>query len=109
MADSESADGAEVVVIYALPDEQHLIAVAHEPGMTAGEAVVRSGLPQQFPEIADQALVLGLFGQRIMPDQPVQPGARIEICRPLQRDPRELRRIMMSKGLVVGQRDADDR
>ena len=97
----------QVTVVYALPDEQYLASVDYAAGLTAGEAVARSGLPERFPEIASTPLMLGAFGRQIMPEQPLSPGARVEICRALQRDPRELRRFMSSQGMVVGQRDAN--
>ncbi|MGD2167741.1 MAG: RnfH family protein [Gammaproteobacteria bacterium] len=105
MGDLESQRHTDVVVVYALPDAQYLVTVAYESGMTAHEAITRSGLPERFPEIASKALVPGLFGRPIRPDQPVAPGDRIEICRPLKRDPRELRRLMTAQGRVVGQRE----
>lgn len=108
MPDPDSAQKNDVVVVYALTDQQYLISVEHETGMTASDAVRLSGLPQRFPEIADRPLVLGLFGQPIDLDHQVEPGARIEICRPLRRDPRELRRIMTSQGMVVGQRESGE-
>lgn len=91
-----------VEVVYALPDAQHIVTVPHEPGLTAEQAVERSGLPQAFPEIAARELVLGLFGQRIERDRVLDAGDRVEICRPLERDPREQRRELLRHGLVMG-------
>ena len=108
MADSPPQDSDEVTVVYALPDEQHLVAVAWEPGLTGAQAVRRSGLPERFSEIGQAPLVLGSYGRPLVADQVLERGARVEICRPLQRDPRELRRIMMSQGRVVGQRATED-
>ena len=106
--ESKQSQRGEVVVVYALQDAQHLVTVAHWPGMTAAEAVAGSGLPAQFPEIDFDHLVLGLYGRQIEPTQRVAPGDRIEICRPLQRDPREMRRYMTARGLVIGQKDAGE-
>lgn len=107
MSDSGEQQFDEVIVVYAVPDAQYLITLEFEPGMTARDAVDRSGLAKRFPEIADAPLALGVFGRPIAPEQIIEPGMRIEICRPLQRDPRELRRIMTSLGMVVGQREKD--
>jgi len=107
MSDRREQQVDEVVVVYAVPDAQYLITIEFEPGMTARDAVDRSGLGERFPEIADTPLVLGVFGRPIAPEQIIEPGMRIEICRPLQRDPRELRRLMTSLGMVVGQREND--
>jgi len=93
-----------VLVVYALADVQHLVEVEWTAGMTALDAIERSGLREKLPEIAARPLVLGLFGRTIEPHLPVRPGDRIEICRPLLRDPREQRRYMNDQGMVIGQR-----
>jgi putative ubiquitin-RnfH superfamily antitoxin RatB of RatAB toxin-antitoxin module len=95
-----------VHVVYALPEVQHVVEVAVTQGMTAADAVARSGLIERFPDIAEQRLVLGLFGRQIDERTPVGAGDRVEICRPLLRDPRDLRRDMTAQGRVVGQRRA---
>lgn len=105
MADCNPQKNNEVTVVYALPEAQYLVGVRYTPAMTAIEAVTRSGLRDRFPEIAHTPLVFGLFGRQIQADQPLERGDRIEICRPLQRSPRELRRLMTSQGMVVGQRE----
>jgi putative ubiquitin-RnfH superfamily antitoxin RatB of RatAB toxin-antitoxin module len=91
-----------VEVVYALPDVQRIVTVPFETGLTARQAVERSGLAEEFPEISAQELVLGLYGGRIDPSRVLAPGDRIEICRPLERDPRELRRELLRHGLVMG-------
>jgi putative ubiquitin-RnfH superfamily antitoxin RatB of RatAB toxin-antitoxin module len=106
VAHDEVSDSG-VVVVYALADVQYLVPVKHEEGLTARDAVMRSGLLDRFPEIAQQPLVLGMYGREIAPHVLLEPGARVEICRALQRDPREMRRIMTSQGMVVGQRSTD--
>lgn len=93
---------SSVEVIYATPREQRIVAVTIADGLTAAEAVRRSGLLDEFPEIAQQPLVLGRFGERVEPEHLVAAGDRIEICRPLLRDPRTLRRELSSRGQVMG-------
>jgi len=106
MAEALQNGEAPVLVVYALPDVQHLVEVEWTAGMTAAEALERSRLAETHPEIAARPLVLGLFGRAIEPRTPVRPGDRIDICRPLLRDPREQRRYMNDKGMVIGQRRA---
>ncbi len=101
---SRGGPQTSVRVVYALPEVQHVVEVALTQGMTAADAVARSGLIDRFPEIAEQSLVLGLFGRQIDERTRVAPGDRIEICRALLRDPRDLRRDMTAQGRVVGQR-----
>jgi putative ubiquitin-RnfH superfamily antitoxin RatB of RatAB toxin-antitoxin module len=85
-------DAATVEVVYAEPGEQRVVRVAHAPGLTAEQAVRASGLLEAFPAIGSRELVLGVFGVRVPGDRALAPGDRIEICRPLLRDPRERRR-----------------
>lgn len=56
------------------------------------EAVKKSGLPEQFPELASTALQLGVFGKTITQGATLEDGMRIEIYRPLILDPKESRR-----------------
>lgn len=100
MAESPIAPSVEVV--YATPDEQRIVSVPLEPGMTAERAVELSGLADVFPEIRVHALVLGIFGSRVAPDQRLRAGDRVEICRPLRVDPRTMRRILLASGKVMG-------
>ena len=81
----------DIEVVYALPDEQALVALSVPRGTTAGEAVERSGLAARFPEIAVGAK-LGVFGKVVAPDTPLASGDRVEIYRPLLADPKQARR-----------------
>ncbi len=102
-ATADAASEGAIEVVYALPDVQRVVTLPFEPGLTAGEAVERSGLVREFPEIAARPLVLGIFGKPIAPARPLEPDDRVEICRPLERDPRELRRERLRQGRVMGE------
>jgi putative ubiquitin-RnfH superfamily antitoxin RatB of RatAB toxin-antitoxin module len=83
----------QVEVVYALPDRQHVVTLdLPDAGLTAAQAVERSGLLREFPQIADHPLVLGIYGAVCVPAQALRAGDRVEILRPLRHDPRELRR-----------------
>ena len=97
-------DHKQVEVIYALPDEQTIVCVDHAPGMTALDAVKRSHLLECYPDIDTANIVLGRFGKRIEPGESLEPGDRVEICRPLKCDPREKRKELLQHGHVMGQR-----
>lgn len=103
------AAAASVEVVYALPQAQRVVTLAHEPGMTARDAVERSGLRGEFPEIDAHPLVLGVFGTRVALEHVLEPGDRVEICRPLKADPRDLRRLMLASGKVMGGAAGDAR
>src|SRR5690606_25637163 len=78
-----------VHVVYAEPDVQRVVRVAHVPGLTAEQAVRAAGLLEALRAIAAGGLVLGVFGVRVDGTRVLEPGDRVEICRPLRREPRE--------------------
>ena len=62
-------------------------------GATLRQALVLSGLLERHPEIdAGMIASAAVHGERRDPDAPVEEGDRIELCRPLQVDPKEARR-----------------
>ena len=83
---------ASVEVVYALPDRQRVVRLPLREGMTALEAVRAAALEQEFPELAQPALVLGIYGRRVEATQALQDGDRVEIYRSLKFDPRDARR-----------------
>lgn len=89
-------------VVYATPERQQIVEVRHRIGMTAADAVSESGLLKAVPEIAARPLVLGIFGVEVGMEHAVNPGDRVEICRPLKIDPRDMRRAFAARGQVMG-------
>lgn len=80
----------KVEVVYALREEQVLLALEVETGTTVRQAIERSGILQRFPELARARV--GVFGRLVQPDAVLRDGDRIEIYRPLIADPKEARR-----------------
>ena len=87
-----------VEVVYALRDEQVLVAVEVEEGTTARQAIERSGIARRFPEIDAERGPMGIFGRLTAPDTPLREGDRVEIYRPLLADPKEARRRKAKRG-----------
>ena len=56
------------------------------------EALVASDFARYFPEYADPAPALGIYGERCAPERVLVDNDRIEIYRPLVFDPLESRR-----------------
>ena len=83
----------EVEIAWAEPSRQVLKKVSVPSGTTLREAVRASGLEAEMPVPSNAALDVGVFGRRLDPETVVQPGDRVEIYRPLQADPKELRRV----------------
>ncbi len=81
-----------IEVVYAKKDRQALISLQLEKGLNAEQAVIQSGILQQFPEIDLDKNSLGVFGQCCKKDRILQNGDRVEIYRSLLQDPMEARR-----------------
>jgi putative ubiquitin-RnfH superfamily antitoxin RatB of RatAB toxin-antitoxin module len=84
---------ARIEVVHALPDRQRVVTLPlPAAGLTALAAVEQSGLLDEFPELRDQTLVLGIYGTPCTHEQVLRDRDRVEIYRPLQVDPRMQRR-----------------
>ncbi|MDD2768736.1 MAG: RnfH family protein [Methylococcus sp.] len=86
-----------VEVAYARPDTQVIVPLTVAEGTLAAEAIQTSGLLEKFPEIDLAANKIGIFGKACNADQPLRPGDRVEIYRPLIADPKESRRQRAAK------------
>ena len=91
-----------VEVAYATPGRQVVIPVDVPPGTTAVEAIERSGICQQFPDIDPISARIGIFGHVVQWDQELQEQDRVEIYRPLLVDPKEVRRKLALEGKTMG-------
>lgn len=87
----------DIEVAYAKPDQQVIVALKMPEGATVELAVSASGLLERFPEIDRADLIAGIFGSVCKLDQPLKPGDRVEIYRPLRHDPKEARRQRAAK------------
>ena len=83
-------DIIDIEVAYATPEKQHIIALQVPVGTTIAEAIERSGIREEFPdmEVGD----VGVFSKRRKLEDVVEAGERIEIYRPLIADPKTARR-----------------
>lgn len=90
----------EVMVAYATSDLQRVVKVELEPGAKIADAIAKSGLCQQFPEIDLAKQAVGVFGVQRKLDDEVYPNQRVEIYRPLVSKPNDnrLRRLGRSNG-----------
>ena len=87
-----------VTVVYSpAAREVREVALLVEPGATVSSALRRSGLLDQFPEIAGASLPMGIWGRKAPPDQLLRDQDRIEIYRPLKVDPKVARRARFVK------------
>ncbi len=88
-----SSQHISVEIVYALPDRQSVITLAMPHNCTAQQAVEKSGLLSQYPEIPWPSIKLGIFGKIVPHHLALHDGDRIEIYRPLTIDPKEARRL----------------
>ncbi len=94
-----------VEVVYALPDRQWLLAVDVPQGATAQEAVALSGIAALVPGLDPEQAGVGIFGriEKTPRERVLEDGDRVEIYRPLTRDPKEARRARAEKARAVRQ------
>lgn len=86
-----------IELVYALPDEQAVVCLKLPEGSTARQALVLSGLLEQYPEIDIEQQALGVFSKKVNLDYRLQAGDRLEIYRPLKIDPKVARRLRERK------------
>ena len=88
----------EVEVAYARPERQLILKVRGPVGMTVAEAIERSEIARQFPEIDVASAKVGIFSKGVSRDEVLRAGDRVEIYRPLIADPKEARKQRAARG-----------
>jgi putative ubiquitin-RnfH superfamily antitoxin RatB of RatAB toxin-antitoxin module len=91
-----------VQVAYAQPDVQVVKALSVPVGTRARAALKLSGIGIRFPEIDLERCALGIHGREISGERELQAGDRLEVYRPLLKDPRTARREAVAQGTVLG-------
>lgn len=86
------ASGISVSVVYAEPQRVFDARVSLPNGATVADAIARSGIREQRPDIEIRDDRLGIFARKALPATELRDGDRVEIYRPLRVDPKEARR-----------------
>ena len=81
-----------VEVVFAAPDRQELVALELEQGATTADAIRESGLSGLFGQVDLDALQVGIWGRVVERETVLNDGDRVELYRPLERDPKDARR-----------------
>ncbi len=81
-----------VEVAYVGERSSSRVAIDVPAGTTVRGAIERARVLARHPEIDLTRYAVGIFGARCGLDDLVDDGARVEIYRPLLRDPKEARR-----------------
>ncbi len=90
-----------VEVVYALRDRQKVVPVTLAEGGTVRQAIERSGLLAEFPEIDLDRNKLGIWNKLAKADALLRDKDRVEIYRALIADPKEVRRQRAAEGKVM--------
>ncbi|NWG87809.1 MAG: RnfH family protein [Hydrogenophilaceae bacterium] len=92
----------EVEVVYALHDVQKVMVVRLGEGATLEQAVAKSGLLEEYPEIdLGGRNKVGVWNKLSKLDTVLRDKDRVEIYRPLIADPKEVRRQRAAEGKVM--------
>jgi uncharacterized protein len=81
-----------VSVVYALPAGTTEIELELPAGSSVADALALSGIAAHHPDIDLAAAAVGIYGARVGLSAKLSDGDRVEIYRPLQADPKDLRR-----------------
>ncbi len=101
-----AAERIRVELACAVGQHQRVLPLQVPAGTTAREVVLHSGLQAEFPELDLGRLPLAIYGELVSDTRVLADGERVEVCRPLARDPRELRRELAARGLTMTGRPA---
>ncbi|WP_371579009.1 RnfH family protein [Metapseudomonas resinovorans] len=99
-----------IEVVYALAGRQQLLRLEVPAGISARQAVLRSGMEAHFSDLDLASCPLGIFGKALPnpEERLLEEGDRVEIYRPLIADPKVVRKQRAAKAAQVraGERDA---
>nr|WP_321443195.1 RnfH family protein [uncultured Cohaesibacter sp.] len=79
-------------VAYVTPIHKVWIRMEMPDGCSVEEAITRSGVLTQFPDIDLSAQKVGIFGRIVRLSQTLEDGDRVEIYRPITVDPDQVER-----------------
>lgn len=82
----------KIGIAYALPQRQVWFDVELPDGATIQDAIERSGILKQFPEINLEQQKVGVFSKLSKLDAVLNDGDRVEIYRPITCDPKNVPR-----------------
>jgi putative ubiquitin-RnfH superfamily antitoxin RatB of RatAB toxin-antitoxin module len=109
LADTSAEPAAgmlEIVVCYAIAQQEYLHAMQVAPGTTIGQAIENSGVLAAFPDINLVTQPVGIFAKKKTLDTVLRDRDRIEIYRPLVADPKDSRRKRAAKKETAASRPA---
>lgn len=91
-----------VEVVFATAESQVLLSATLPEGATVADALSATDLERRFPDTDFDGLQAGVWGQPVARNHVLSDGDRVEVYRPLTRDPKEARRQLANLGLTMG-------
>ena len=88
----------KIGIAYALPTRQAWFDVEVPDGATIQDAINRSGILKQFPDIDLETQKVGIYGKLSNLDAALADGDRVEIYRPITCDPKTVPRKARTAG-----------
>jgi putative ubiquitin-RnfH superfamily antitoxin RatB of RatAB toxin-antitoxin module len=96
-----------VSIVYALPQRQWLQEYRVPRGSSAEDLIQLSSLCKEVDELRGipvDELTVGIYGEKVDMSRLLEEGDRLEIYRPLQADPKEVRRQLALLGKTMGKK-----
>jgi len=93
-----SDDWMDIEVAYVKPGDQIVRLLKEQSGITVQQAIEKSGIIKECPEIDLSKNKVGVFGKAAKLDACLRAGDRVEIYRPLIADPKEARKKRAKQG-----------
>jgi putative ubiquitin-RnfH superfamily antitoxin RatB of RatAB toxin-antitoxin module len=82
----------KVSVAVALPGRQEVIELELDPGATLADAIAAARLAERFPGVDLAAMRAGIWSGAAKLATVLRDGDRVELYRPLNADPKDMRR-----------------
>jgi len=87
----------QIAVAYSDLANQMWLRIEVPDDVTVEQAIIKSGILKQFPDIDLTEQKVGVFGKLVALDGTLKPGDRIEIYRPIIADPKTVPRRRTSE------------
>ena len=94
-----------IEVVYGTPTRQEIISCQVRPNTTIEQAILSSGIIEEFPEIDLFVNNVGIWNRAAKLTDMVKDLDRIEVYRPLLADPKEVRKRRAEKAKEEGRAD----
>jgi putative ubiquitin-RnfH superfamily antitoxin RatB of RatAB toxin-antitoxin module len=103
--DSNVIEQLAIEVVYGTPTRQEIISTTVDENTTVEQAILSSGIIEEFPEIDLAVNNVGIWNRAVKLGDIVKDLDRIEVYRPLLADPKEVRKRRAEKAKEEGRAD----